>query len=170
MKFLDHSLYTLLQTGVKNYSLVCSPLLQPLPLKEEMLDLLKANENLMVLWTHVRGYKFPKESNTVKRQEFGQYMSLMSECEVLYNSLCFLWFLSYQSDKMGTVQNQQHRVSSLTSQLYLFRDGCILSLSRTRHRAQRVPVNIYTHTRAVQAVWHSQSQGGMPFKQQSSWL
>lgn len=59
-------------------------------------------------------------------------------------SLCFLWFLSYHSDKMGTVQNQQHRVSSLTSQLYLFRDGCILSLSRTRHRAWRVPVNIYT--------------------------
>lgn len=125
----------------------------------------------MVLWTHVRGYKFPKESNTVKCQEFGQYMSLMSECEVLYNNQPLLSMVPFiPSDKMGTIQNQQHRVSCLTSQLYLFRDGCILSLSRTRHRAQRVPVNIYTHTRAVQAVWHSQSQGGMPFKQQSSWL
>lgn len=57
-----------------------------------MLDLLKGNENLMLLWTCVRGYKFPKESNTVKCQELGQYMSLMSECEVLYKSvsLCFL--------------------------------------------------------------------------------
>lgn len=75
---------------MKNHSVVSSPLLQPLPLKEEMLDLLKANENLMVLWTHVRGYKFPKESNTVKCQELGQYMSLMSECEVLYNSQSLL--------------------------------------------------------------------------------
>lgn len=58
--------------------------------KEEMLDLLKANENLMVLGTRVRGYKFPKESNTVKCQELGQYMSLMSECEVLYNSQSLL--------------------------------------------------------------------------------
>lgn len=167
-KFSDHSLYTLFKTGVKNHSLVCSPLLRP----EEMLDLLKANENLMVLWTCVRGYKFPKESNTVKWQQLGQYMSLMSEWEVLYKSvsLCFLWFLLWHSDKMGTVQNQQHTVSSLTSQLHLFRDRCIFSLSHTRHRARRVPVNIYTHTRAVQAVWHSQSQGEIPFKQQSSWL
>lgn len=58
--------------------------------KEEMLDLLKANKNLMVLWTRVRGYKFPKDRDTVKCQELGQYMSLMSECEVLYNSQSLL--------------------------------------------------------------------------------
>lgn len=139
--------------------------------KEEILDLLKANENLMALWTHVRGYKFPKESNTVKCQELGQYMSLMSECEALYNSQSLLSMVPFiPSDKVGTVQNQQHTVSSLTSQVYLFRDRCIFSLSHTRHRAWRLPVNIYTHTRAVQAVWHSQSQGRMPFKQRSSWL
>lgn len=88
-----------------------------------MLDLLKANENLMVLWTLVRGYKFPKESITVKCQELGQYMSLMSECEVLYNSQSVsAFYVSFHTTVTRWAQfkiNNTQSPARLLSSIYL---------------------------------------------------